>query len=142
MRVTTLNYLNKSNINIRTPLQLSEEGEGYFLSNKTTIDALLDDIIGALSTRVGERVMRPNFGSYLYDYVFEQDNELLRSKVEQEVRRVISSNFGNVLIERIEVLTYEDDPAAPVNGYRVKIVPKIAELFNWEFEDIVLDFSV
>lgn len=141
MQTFLLDHLNKQAINIKIPLQLSDN-EGYFLTNKYTEKAILEDVIAALSTRVGERFMNPEFGSNLWNYLFEQTVEELRIKVNQEVRRVIGKYFSSVQVTSVEVLTYEQDTTAPEYGYRVKIKLNIPNIQTVKFDEIMIDFSV
>ena len=134
-------HYNKKPINIKTPLRLDESGFGYFEPNTTTIDAVVDNLINCFSTKIGERVMRPNFGSNLYSYIFEQSVADLKSKVNNEVRRVIATYFNGIQLIGVNVLTIEEDASAPQNGYRVIIKIKIPELGDDEAKTLSLDIN-
>lgn len=142
MKTSTLNHLKNTHINIRTPLKMATTGEGYFESNKNSIDAIVDNMINVLSTRVGERAMRPDFGSHLWNFVFEPSDEILKMKVDQEVRRVIGKHFPNVSLDAVIILTSDDDPNAPDSGYRIVIKPKFSTIENYPWKEISIDFIV
>lgn len=53
-------------------------------------DVIEDNIRRILLTRRGERVMRPEVGSSLHDFVFRSMGTVLQSEIEAEVRRALS----------------------------------------------------
>lgn len=50
------------------------------------------DILNHFNTRKGSRVMRPNFGSSLWDYIFEPLDQLTRDAIIDDVNTVINSD--------------------------------------------------
>jgi|18_taG_2_1085343.scaffolds.fasta_scaffold00049_16 phage baseplate assembly protein W len=57
---------------------------GYKL-NKTYADAVKQNFRNLILTVRGERMMDPDFGVGLYSFLFEQDDDALRSSVESEI---------------------------------------------------------
>lgn len=57
---------------------VSKWSGGYF-TTRTTKDLIRSSIRMILATRLGERVMLPEFGSRLYELVFEPMDDALRS---------------------------------------------------------------
>lgn len=53
------------------------------------VQLIKQDIMNALTTRRGERVMRPNFGTDIFDYLFEPIDDV-RDLIHDEVERVLS----------------------------------------------------
>lgn len=74
-----------------------------------------DDIAQSLRilfhTRPGERVMRPNFGCRIHDYVFEPMNGTTRTQMEVAIRQAILFFEPRIILERVEV-----DFVAPKEG--------------------------
>ncbi len=62
-----------------------------------------------LRTQKGERVMRPDFGCGIYDYVFSPINTATLTLIERSVREAITEWEPRVEIEKIEVSTEEAD---------------------------------
>lgn len=50
------------------------------------------DILNHFNTRKGSRVMRPEFGSSLWDYLFEPLDDLTRDAIIDDVNNVINSD--------------------------------------------------
>lgn len=70
-----------------------------------------------LTTRKGERVMRPDFGSGLYDFVFEPDSYTTRSMIKKAV--IDALTLWEPRIHDIEVRV--DFPAGLTGGFRLDI---------------------
>lgn len=59
-----------------------------FLETDSTLVKI--DLMNQFFTRKGERVMLPNFGCVIWDYMMDPMDDLTRSVVEEDVRRIIS----------------------------------------------------
>lgn len=75
-----------------------------------------DDIAQAvrliLSTRCGERVMRPDFGCRLCDYAFESFSQSVRSEMIEEIKKALTLHEPR--ISDIEVLIGDTAPEGRV----------------------------
>jgi len=74
-------------IGIAFPFQ---KGSTSFPLTRTDADVVADNIQRILETRKGERPMRPNTGSSIYDFVFENVGAVLTARIDHEVRRAIA----------------------------------------------------
>jgi phage baseplate assembly protein W len=86
-------------------------------TGKTTLYdvALIErDLLNAFYTRVGERVMRPDWGCKLWDYLFEPMTPDLFDKIVAEVTRICQSDTRVVLLDQ-QVFQYE-------NGMRIEML--------------------
>jgi len=72
-------------IGIDYPFNKSEGVEGYFSSTSTTIDAVKNNIKMLLNTHRGERLMQPNLGINLRQFLFEQYTDDTRIAIENEI---------------------------------------------------------
>lgn len=77
------------------------------------IDLIKRDLLNHFNTRVGERVMRPDFGCKIWDYMMEQLTPSMRDMILQEALRVCESD-SRVSVSSSEVYTYG-------NGIRVEL---------------------
>jgi phage baseplate assembly protein W len=103
------------------PKQLQRYFIGFSTQNSATtgVQTLYDvalietDLMTAFQTRVGERVMRPNWGCKLFDYVMEPLTPTLRQQIITEAIRICSLDSRLVLND---VQVYELD-----YGFRIEI---------------------
>jgi phage baseplate assembly protein W len=63
-----------------------------------------------LLTSRGERVMVPEFGAGLRDFVFEPNSEATRGRIEEAVRKGLVDWEPRIRLERVEVTAGDDAP--------------------------------
>lgn len=68
---------------------------------------VLRDFLNAFSIRQGDKVGQPAYGTTLWNYVFDPNITEIRDQIEDEVRRVASSD-PRLLINTIEVYNREN----------------------------------
>ncbi len=68
-----------------------------------TRDQVKANFRSVLSTMIGERIMQPTFGTYLYNFLFEPITEDLKHKqILEEIKRCASLWVPQISIESIE----------------------------------------
>ena len=72
-------------VGLEMPLGRQPNGDGYFASTKTTIDAVKEDIKMLLLTQQGERLFQPLLGMNIRRFLFEQINEDTNILIENEI---------------------------------------------------------
>jgi phage baseplate assembly protein W len=101
------------------PLQRYFFGFSTQNSSKTGVRTLYDidlinvDLMNAFQTRVGERVMRPDYGCKLWDYLMEPFTEAMRDMIIVEAIRICELD-SRLTIVNIQVFEYEQ-------GFRIEI---------------------
>lgn len=55
----------------------------------TDIELVKRDLLNTFQTHRGERVMRPHYGTVIYDYLMEPFDEITREAILEDVRRII-----------------------------------------------------
>jgi phage baseplate assembly protein W len=80
-----------------------------FALTKNSLEQAQHNLKNLLLTHVGERVGQPEFGSRLREVCFEQINDDLPSKVEEIVRKAVSSWLPYINITEVNTLTEEGD---------------------------------
>ncbi len=68
------------------------------------IDLIKRDLMNHFNTRVGERVMRPNFGCKIWDYMMEPLTPGMSDLIKQEAIRICESD-SSVSINDVKVYT-------------------------------------
>lgn len=54
------------------------------------VDLVKQDLLNALRTRKGERLMRPSYGCGVWDYLFNPLDDTTKNSVVEELRRVVA----------------------------------------------------
>lgn len=84
---------------------------GDYLKMTTTPEReVRADLIHLLLTRKGSRYFMPDFGTRLYEYIFDQNDSISFSLIEDEIRESIKKYTPNLDINSIIVMSAEDDP--------------------------------
>jgi phage baseplate assembly protein W len=78
------------------------------------IDLINVDLMNAFNTRVGERVMRPDYGCKLWDYLMEPMTTTLNDMVIQEAIRICSLD-SRLVLQNVQV-------TAVNQGFKIAIV--------------------
>jgi len=107
-----------------------------FAMTKNSLQQSRHNIKNLLLTYPGERVGQPEFGSKLRELCFEQIDDNLPERIEEEVRRVISVWLPYISITEVQTLTEEGDE----NKIFVKIT-YVTSLTPQTQEQITLDAS-
>lgn len=63
------------------------------------VDLIRQDLYNHFYTRIGERVMRPEYGCRIWDYLMEPFTDQIRYLAEQEVVRICESDSRVQLLE-------------------------------------------
>ena len=80
-----------------------------FAMTKTSLQQAKHNLKNLLLTYVGERVGQPEFGSRLRELVFEQIDDELPVKLEEEVKQAVSIWLPYINIQEVATLTEEGD---------------------------------
>tara|TARA_R100001509_G_scaffold156431_1_gene119673 strand:+ start:941 stop:1363 length:423 start_codon:yes stop_codon:yes gene_type:complete len=94
-------------IGLKLPIKNSSNLD--FDMTKTSLEQSKFNITNLLLTNTGERVYQPEFGSRLRELIFEQIDENLPNKIEEEVRRAVSRWLPYINISSVETLTNDTD---------------------------------
>jgi len=117
---------------INFPFRDSYDGNYFDLSN-TNDEEIRTDLVHLLLTRKGTRYYLPDFGTRLYEFIFEPMDGPTFSEIESEIRESVQEYLPNLTITKISVTdasTEETDKGTYVSedDTRVFRVPNIADL--------------
>jgi phage baseplate assembly protein W len=87
---------------INFPFRDSKEGN-YLSLSTTTDEEVRTDLIHLLLTRKGTRYFLPDFGTRLYEYIFEPMDGPTFSQLENEIRESVRTYIPNLQITKISV---------------------------------------
>ncbi len=68
------------------------------------------NLIHLLVTRKGSRYFLPDFGTRLYQFIFDQNDMVTFGLIESEIRDAVKKFIPNLDITSIDVMSAEDDP--------------------------------
>ena len=71
------------------------------------------DLIHLLLTRKGSRYFLPDFGTRLYEFIFEPNDSISYSQIEDEIREGIRKYIPNLDVNSISIVSADDDPEEP-----------------------------
>ena len=78
-------------------------GDGYFASTKTTIDAVKEDIKMLLLTQQGERLFQPLLGMNIRRFLFEQITDDTGIEIENDIVETFQTWLPFVQLQDIKV---------------------------------------
>lgn len=82
---------------------------GVFSSTYTTQDSIKNNLINFFLTNKSERYLNPVFGGDLRLFIFEQISTNNLDNLKQNIQTQIANYFPNVLINRLDILSYPDN---------------------------------
>lgn len=68
------------------------------------------NLIHLLLTRKGTRYYMPDFGTRLYEYIFDQNDSTSFNHIEEEIRESVKKYIPNLDINSIQIMSAENDP--------------------------------
>lgn len=68
------------------------------------------NLIHLLLSRKGSRYFLPDFGTRLYEYIFDQNDIVTFNHIEDEIRESVRKYIPNLDINSIKVMSAENDP--------------------------------
>ena len=90
-------------VGIDFPFARVPNGDGYFKTTKSTIDAIKNNIKLLLQTERGERVFQPNLGMGLKRFVFEQITADTTIEIENNIVDVFETWLPFVDLKDIQI---------------------------------------
>jgi phage baseplate assembly protein W len=97
---------------INFPFRDSSKGTYLSLSEESD-EEIRSSLVHLLLTRKGTRYYLPDFGTRLYEFIFDQNDSVSFNLIEDEIRESVKKYIPNLDINSIEVVSAEDDPDEP-----------------------------
>jgi hypothetical protein len=77
--------------------------DGYFDRTDTDLEQVRVNLFNLLSTRKGERLMKPEFGTNLHTLTYSNQTERTRDRIEEEIRSATERWMSYLTIENLQV---------------------------------------
>jgi phage baseplate assembly protein W len=68
------------------------------------------NLIHLILTKKGSRYYLPDFGTRIYEYIFDQNDFVTYNLIEEEIREGVKKFIPNLEINNISIMSAEDDP--------------------------------
>ena len=124
-------------VGIDFPFGRVPNGDGYFKTTKTTIDAIKNNIKLLLQTHQGERVFQPNLGMNLRNLLFEQMTEDLTIQIENNIVDVFERWLPFVELRNIDIENRNELSQVKINiEFNIRRAPNSLESVQVTFDGV------
>ncbi len=100
---------------VNFPFRDSQKGD-FLQMTETPEKEVRANLIHLLLTRKGSRYYLPDFGTRIYEYIFDQNDVVSFNLIEEEIRESVRKYIPNLDINSINVMSGEDDPNQSVGS--------------------------
>jgi phage baseplate assembly protein W len=100
--------IRKNTYGINFPFDDSDSGD-FLLLTEIPETEIKSNLIHLLLTRKGSRYYLPDFGSNLYQYVFEPLDDIVIGKIEDEINDAVERYIPNLKISNIIIERFYDN---------------------------------
>jgi phage baseplate assembly protein W len=91
------------------PFRDSSKGD-YVKMTESPEREVRANLIHLILTRKGTRYYLPDFGTRIYEYIFDQNDVVTFNLIEEEIRDGVRKFIPNLDINSIKIMSAEDDP--------------------------------
>jgi len=97
-----------------------DSSRGTFLKMTDTLNQeIRADLLHLLLTRKGSRYYMPDFGTRLYEFLFEPFDNITFSSIESDIYESVNKYMPNLLINNIIIEPYKEDYNVSMNDLDV-----------------------
>ena len=93
---------------INFPFQDSKDGK-YFSLSQTTDEEIRTDLLHLVLTRKGSRYYLPDFGTRIYEFIFEPMDGTSFEAIKEDVKNSIEKYIPNLTVNNITLTPYLED---------------------------------
>lgn len=90
------------------PFRESDKGD-FLKMTETPEREIRADLIHLLLTRKGSRYYLPDFGTRLYQYIFDMNDSVTFELIDNEIRESVKKYIPNLEITKLQVISAESD---------------------------------
>jgi phage baseplate assembly protein W len=91
------------------PFRESQKGD-YLSMTEIPEKEVRANLVHLLLTRKGSRYYLPDFGTRIYEYIFDQNDLITFNLIEEEIREGVKKYIPNLDINSINIVSAENDP--------------------------------
>ena len=109
---------------LKVDIEKTKPLEKDIVDNKD-IEAIQGGIYNIFSFRPGERIINPEFGNNLYQYLYEPINNLTADRIGEEVINIFERWEPRVVIQNVRITPFIDE-----HTYEIEVIYTIPSLVN------------
>jgi phage baseplate assembly protein W len=92
---------NNRTISIAFPFKDDTVSGKFLKMNTNSMDDIRSSLYFFITTKKGERWYDPNFGTRLYEFLFDKNDTLTTTEIEKSLKLDIETYFRNITIQEI-----------------------------------------
>ena len=120
--------LNKT-YGINFPFKESQEGT-YLSLTKTVQEEVRADLLHLILTRKGSRYYLPDFGTRIYEFIFEPMDGTTFDAIKDDIRDAVKKYIPNLEIEQISIEPYTEDETTDITKLTFEEEPSEYQMFD------------
>jgi phage baseplate assembly protein W len=128
---------NNKTISIKFPFKDDTVDGKLFKMNTTTVDDIRSSLYFFITTKKGERWYDPEFGTKLYEFLFEKNDQITALQIQDSLKTDIEKYFNNVTIKDITI-----DQSEETNKLTINISFIYTNLYNTVDDNISFVFGI
>jgi phage baseplate assembly protein W len=107
--------------NIKFPLTDDFSTNTFFMMTQVTKDAFSADLLLLLLTQKGERYYESDYGTNLLKFIFEPNDNLNATDIEEEIRNTVSAYIPNLKINKVTFNFHKDDQGNTISESQLNV---------------------
>jgi len=110
-----------NSFNITYPLKDDLTTRGLLSMNRVSKDSYSSNLLLLLLTQRDERYYEPEYGTNLLKYIFEPNDNISASQVEEEIKNTVSLYIPKVKITSVTFNWLYDDNKQPISDNQLNV---------------------
>lgn len=110
-----------NSFNITYPLKDDLTTRGFLSMNQVSKDSYSSNLLLLLLTQRDERYYEPEYGTNLLKYIFEPNDNISASQVEEEIKNTVSLYIPEVKITSVTFNWLYDDNKQPISDNQLNV---------------------
>ena len=114
---------------INFPFRESQKGQ-YLSTSVTTDEEVRTNLMHLIFTRKGSRYYLPDFGTSIYEFIFEPMDGQTFNSIKSEIRDSVEKYIPNLEINEVTIEPYTNDNRTTVNVLNSEEEPNEYQMFD------------
>lgn len=114
---------------INFPFKESKKGK-YLSLTENVEDEIRADLLHLILTRKGSRYFLPDFGTRIYEFIFEPMDGPTFDSIRSEIQTSVDKYIPNLQINDISITPYSDEDKSPVGELNIEDQSSTYEMFD------------